>query len=63
MVAIAWIDIFYEKGDTMLLQAYDFDGAFIFEKRIKGTLKDAEETINVFQKGMGMSAELYDYSK
>lgn len=62
MVAIEWIDIIYEKGDTMLLQAYDFDGALIFDKRIDASLKDAEETISKFQNGM-RNAELYDYSK
>lgn len=62
MVAIEWIDIIYERGNTMLLQAYDFDGVLVFEKRIDASLKDAEETMNKFQNGM-RSAELYDYSR
>jgi len=60
MVQISWIDTIYE-GETMLLQAYDENGNLVFDKKLKATLKEAEETANNISRG-NLASEFYNYS-
>jgi hypothetical protein len=61
MVTVKWIDTIFEKGNTMLLCAYDEEGYLIFEKRLDATKEEAEQTAyNIGE--LNQNSEFYDYS-